>query len=395
MASGERRGLAISALGIVQILAWGMSYYLPAVLAAPISAETGWPLSWVVGALSVGLLVAGIVSPQVGRLIGHHGGRPVLAASAGLLAIGLAMLGLAGSFAVFVAGWVVLGIGMGAGLYDAAFATLGRLYGKSARSAITTLTLWGGFASTLCWPLSAYLVEQVGWRGACLVYAAIQIGISLPIILAFVPTAPDVPVVEAAGPVIDDALSPAERRAFALLAGVVTIGGVTTSIVSVHLLTLLREGGMALGAAVSLGMIIGPAQVGARVLEMAGGGRHHPLWTLAAAMAMIAAGLVLLWTGVPLVALALVLYGAGNGIYSIARGTLPLALFGPRRYAGIVGRLARPSLLAQAAAPSLGAYTLDHYGANAAVSLLAGLAIANVTLVLLLFRASPRHQEIG
>jgi len=145
----------ISALGVVQIFAWGSSYYLLAVLAAPIAADTGWPLAWIVGALSLGLLAAGIVSPRVGDAIGQHGGRPVLAAACLLLAAGLVMLAAAPSLWVFVAGWVVLGLGMGAGLYDAAFATLGGYYGHSARSAITTLTLWGGFASTVCWPLSA------------------------------------------------------------------------------------------------------------------------------------------------------------------------------------------------------------------------------------------------
>jgi len=129
----------ISALGVVQILAWGSSYYLPAVLAAPIA-------------------------PFVGRVIGERGGRPVLAAAAMLLAAGQVILCLSPNLPIFIAGWVVIGAGMAAGLYDAAFSTLGRLYGGTARSAITVLTLWGGFASTVCWPLSAYMVALFGWR---------------------------------------------------------------------------------------------------------------------------------------------------------------------------------------------------------------------------------------
>jgi hypothetical protein len=166
-----------------------------------------------------------------------------------------------------------------------------------------------------------------------------------------------------------------------LLASVVTVGGVTTSIVSVHLLTLLQERGLGLPAAVSLGALIGPSQVAARVLEMAGRGRHHPIWTMAAAMSLIAAGTVLLWSGYAATALALVLYGAGNGIYSIARGTLPLALFGPGRYAGLMGRLALPSLLAQALAPSLGAFAIARFGASFSLGLIALLGLTNMGLV--------------
>jgi MFS family permease len=150
--------VVITALGLAQILAWGSSYYLPAVVAKPVAMATGWPLAWIVGGLSLGLLVAGLVSPHVGDMIERHGGRPVLAASSGLLALGLIGLALAPNLPTYLASWLVIGLGMGAGLYDAAFATLGRLYGQEARVAIATLTLFGGFASTACWPLSAFLV---------------------------------------------------------------------------------------------------------------------------------------------------------------------------------------------------------------------------------------------
>ena len=181
------RAVVISALGVTQIFAWGSSYYLPAVLAKPIAADTGWSLSWVVGGLSLGLLIAGLVSPWVGRAIARRGGRPVLAVSAGLLAAGLSALALAHSLPAFLIAWLVIGLGMGAGLYDPAFATLGRLYGQGGRSAITTLTLFGGFASTVCWPLSAFLDAHLGWRGACLVYAGFQLAVALPAYLFVLP----------------------------------------------------------------------------------------------------------------------------------------------------------------------------------------------------------------
>src|SRR4051812_7358001 len=291
-----RSRLLIPALGLNQILSWGSSYYLLAVLAGPVAADTGWPLPWVVGSLSAGLLVAALVSPRVGHLIGLYGGRPVLATAVMLIATGLVLLALAPNLAVFIAAWLVLGVGMGAGLYDAAFSTLGRIYGSRARGAITTLTLWGGFASTVCWPISAYLVETVGWRGACLVYAAVHIGLSLPMLLVTIPR-------EAATPTRDKAaasagvLAPAERRSFLLLMSIMMLGGPIASILSVHLLTLLQEAGSSLAAAVSLGALVGPAQVGGRLVEMAFKQRHHPIWTLLAAIGCMALGIVLLWLG--------------------------------------------------------------------------------------------------
>src|SRR3954471_6604209 len=223
------RGVVTTALGATQILAWGSSYYLPAVLAKPVAADTGWPLPWVVGGLSLGLLVAGLVSPRGGRAVERTGGRPVLALSSALLAAGLAGMGLAPSLPAYLAAWAVVGLGMGAGLYDAAFATLGRLYGREARGAITNLTLFGGFASTVCWPLSAFLVGALGWRGACLAYAGLQLGLALPAHLALLPREP--PPVAIAAPPGGPALpvgagrAPSRRRVvLLLLASALTLG---------------------------------------------------------------------------------------------------------------------------------------------------------------------------
>ena len=384
--SGARRWPVISALGVVQILTWGSSFYLPAVLAGPVADSTGWPLAWVVGGLSVGLLVAACASPHVGAAIHRQGGRPVLALAALLLAAGLTTLALAPVLPVFLAGWLLLGLGMGCGLYDPAFATLGRLYGASARPAITTLTLWGGFASTVCWPLSAFLVAHVGWRGACLAYAGLHLAVTLPLVLLLIPRAPALPAAECPQAGIGP-LSARERRAFLLFAGVLILGGAIMSLVSVHLLTLLQARGVALASAVSYGALIGPAQVGARIAELSFKGRYHPLWTLTAALGLIALGLVLLAFGLPGVGIWLVVYGGGNGIYSIARGTVPLALFGPARYPLVVGRLARPGLVAQALAPPAGAFVLTHASPSALWWLLLALSLVNLGLVGALWRA--------
>ncbi|MBI1622872.1 MFS transporter [Aquamicrobium zhengzhouense] len=387
LSSEPSRWPVISALGVVQIFAWGSSYYLLAVLAAPIAADTGWPLSWIVGALSIGLLAAGIVSPRVGDAINQYGGRPVLALACLLLAAGLVIFAAAQSLWVFVVGWIVLGIGMGGGLYDAAFATLGGYYGRSARSAITTLTLWGGFASTVCWPLSALFLEHLGWRGACLAYAGIHLTICLPLVLLVLPSngKPRPTGGKLETPPI--ALQGHERRAYLTMMAIVVLAGLGVTIISVHLLTMLQQRGMSLAEAVALGALIGPAQVAGRICEMASGGRHHPFWTLAIAAVLSAAGMTMLAAGFPIIGLSLILYGAGNGIFSIAKGALPLALFGPSRYAPIMGRLARPSLVAQAVGPTVGAILLSVAGTDQTLLALAALIGANLALVVLLWGA--------
>ncbi len=391
VAVGRPQWVVVSCVGVAQILAWGSSYYLTAVLAGAVAADTGWPMAWIVGALSLGLLASGLVSPRVGRLIHRQGGRMVLAASACLLGTGLLVVGLAPILAAYVAGWVVVGLGMGCGLYDPAFSTLGRLYGEGARSAITQVTLFGGFASTVCWPLSALLVEQVGWRGACLAYAAIHLCVVLPLYVVGLPReerlaeSPSVGGVRPPGHVRPD-----QRLAFVLLAAGFTLAAVIMTVLSVHLLTLLQSRGIALAAAVGFGALLGPAQVGARIVEMAFGRKVHPVWSLLASSLLVAVGIAML-IGAPAVAAAgIVLYGSGSGIRSIARGTVPLAMFGREGYAILMGRIARPTLVAQAASPSIGAWLLGAFGATTTLAVLCGAAILNIALVVALLPLALR-----
>lgn len=390
--AGWRRQRLIAAVGVAQILSWGSSYYLLAILARPMAADTGWPFAWIIGGVSIGLLVAGLAAVRVGHAIERHGGRPVLATSAGLIATGLGTLSLSPSLPVYLLGWIVLGMGMGAGLYDAAFSSLGRIFGDKARSAITTLTLWGGFASTVCWPISAYLVETIGWRGACATYAAVQLVIVLPLYLVVIPREParDASAKDAkpAGGSPGDLLSARRKIAFAILAAMMTISGTVAALLSVHFIAMLQAGGLSLAAAVATGTLLGPAQVASRIVEMVSGGRHHPMWTLGISVTLSAGGLVLLWLGFAIPAVALVAYGAGNGLWSIARGTVPLRLFGSVGYAVLLGRLATPSLIAQAAAPFVGALLLDGLGPEGTLSVLVALASANVAGAVALRAAS-------
>ena len=385
----------VTVLGLGQVFAWGATYYLPAVLARPIAQDTGWPLTWIVGALSLGTLVSGLAAPAVGRRIDRLGGRPVLAASALLFAAGLGGLAVAPGLLAYLACWLVLGLGMGAGLYDAAFGTLGRLYGQDARKHITVLTLFGGFASTLCWPLSAWLVSAVGWRGTCLAYACLHLCVVLPAYLWLLPRraaratpAPQDGIAGEPAPPADGTTTPAaaHRTRFLLLA---TSGALTAAIgavVAVHLLALLQGRGIPLAAAVALGALIGPAQVGARLVEMVLGRYHHPVWTMGAAAMLMFTGTALLYGDGLGVAVALVLYGAGMGIHSIARGAVPLALFGATHYASMMGRLARPGAIIGALAPTLVAMLWAATSDGAVLLALAGGTALNLVVVgLLLF----------
>ena len=397
-AAPRRRGVVVTALGVVQILAWGSSYYLLAVLAAPIARDTGWSLAWIVGALSLGLLVEGLMAPLVGDAIERYGGRPVLAISALLLAAGLGTLALAPSLPVFVMAWLVIGLGMGAGLYDAAFYTLGRLYGMEARRLITYLTLFGGFASTLCWPLSGFLETQLGWRGACAVYAAIQLVVSLPLVLTVIPQIPRAALRTRQQPPssADAGLSvsrrnPRRRRQFILIAASFTITSAVSSVISVHLLTMLQLRGETLAAAVALGALIGPSQVGARVVEMLFGQRHHPVWAMVMSSVFIAIGLGALWVDLTWLSAAIILYGGGMGIRSIVRGSVPLAVFGIEGYASLMGRLAMPALVVGAVSPFVGAMALERYGLDATLAALTVAAVASVALGVLLLAGLERR----
>ena len=382
--------IIIPALGITQILAWGSTYYLPTVLAKPIAADTGWSLTWVVAGLSLGLLIAGLTAPFVGRKIHDLGGRPVLVSSAILIALGQLTLALSPNVGVFIAGWIVVGFGMSAGLYDAAFSTLGRLYGQAARQHITILTLFGGLASTACWPLSAFLVEEVGWRGACGVYAAIHILFTLPVYLLTLPRGALPDWREEQKP--RSAIARDRNRAiFLILAAAIMVGSMLQTVFLVHILTILQTMGIALAAAVGFGTLIGPSQVSARFIEMMISRYHHPIWTKVASVSFVALGLALLWSELPIVPVALVLFGAGIGLESIARATLPLALFGAADYAPIMGRLARPSLIAQAISPSIGAFLIERLGAESTLAVVVAAAVFNVALTLLLFGLTRAH----
>lgn len=360
----RKRLILITALGTTQTLAWASSYYLPAILADPIARDLGISSNWVFAAFSASLILSGLLGPAVGRRIDTFGGRQVLSISSGVMALGLTMLGLSHNVPLLAVAWLVLGVGMGMGLYDAAFAALGRIYGSSARSAITGITLFAGFASTIGWPLTAWGLDTIGWRNTCFAWAAAHLIIGLPLNLLFLPS-------QAKARTSRTALAPAPHipidRAMVLLAIAFACAWTVTSAMAAHLPRMLEATGATAVQAIAAGALIGPAQVAARIFEAGFLGRFHPLLsTRLACITHPAGAAVLLVAGGSLASGAFaVLHGAGNGILTISRGTLPLAIFGPNNYGYRLGILGAPSRLAQALAPLAFGFLLEAYGRNA------------------------------
>jgi Major Facilitator Superfamily len=369
---------AVSVLGITQIIAWGTIFYSPVLTAPLIVAETGWSLSFVMGGFSLGLLIAGLVSPFVGRSIDSHGGHVVMAAGALISALGLLGLAYARNPAMYLSVWVVLGAGLGASLYDPAFATLGRIFGADARRPITILTLAGGFASTAGWPATHLLIGEVGWRGTYIVYAVLMAAICAPLYAFALPRSRAGADVVAAGPATRPAaLLPPNGLAFTLVTAAFTAYAFVPSALSAHLLAIFGRTGIDAATVVLIGALFGPAQVAARVTELAFGRNLHPLLVARGAVLLLVlafALLALLGISVPLAAIFAVMFGAANGLITITRGALPLALFGADGYGRLIGRISGPWLVMQSAAPLVMAFVAERASDSTALALAAGFA---------------------
>ncbi len=391
----QHRSVTVASLGIAQTLAWASSYYLPAMLATSMARDLGVSTPTVFLGFSLALVVSALLGPFAGRAIDRYGGRPVLAANSFVFAAGLIALALAqGPVGLFVA-WAILGVAMSAGLYEAAFAALVYLYGKDARGAITGITLLAGFASTIGWPLSAWLELQWGWRAACLVWAGLHLLVALPLnwrlpAAAASPTpppAPGAPELTNTAVAAPASTQPPSHTAV-LLAFVFAVTWFISTAMAAHLPRLLLVQGVPLAAALVFAGLVGPAQVAGRLLEYGLLRNIHPLVSarLAGGMHTLGAVLFMLF-GVPAGALFTVLHGAGNGVLTIAKGTLPLVLFGIKDYGARQGLLMLPARFAQALSPWLFGLAIDRFGADALwfSAALGGLGLA----ALLLLRIPP------
>lgn len=352
------RTRVVVSLGVAQTLAWGTSYYLPAIIADTQAPDLGLAPSAVFLALSGALGLAALLGPAAGRWIDDRGGRGILAASSLVFALGLGAMALAtGPWGLALA-WGLIGVAMGLGLYEAAFATVTGLYGLSARGAITGITLIAGFASTVCWPISAVVEAEYGWRAVCGVWAVAHLALGLPLNLSLPrgvqPAAPGGPP---AGPA---------TRAMRLLAAVFAVMAFTSTAIAANLPQMLQDLGATPTAAVVAASLLGPAQVAARLAEFGLMRQMHPMLSarLGALAHPLGAAALAIWGAPAAIAFAL-MHGAGSGIITIARGSLPLALFGAAGYGFRTGVLLVPARFAQAAAPWVFALMLEHWGAGA------------------------------
>ncbi|HEX5508212.1 MAG TPA: MFS transporter [Pseudolabrys sp.] len=371
---------AVLTLGVTQILSWGTIYYTPVLIVPLIVAEHHWSIAFGMGGFSVGLLVAGLVAPYVGRSIDRYGGHVVMTGGSLIAGVGLVAVVLADARVAYLAAWALLGLAMAANLYDSAFATLGRIFGADARRPITALTLAGGFASTVSWPATHFLIEAVGWRGTYLIYAAIMTFVAAPLHALSLPRSrAGVASPAQSGERSKQSVLRPNGAAFLLVATAFSAYAFVPSGLSAHLLAIFKRSGIDAATVVWIGALFGPAQVGARLIEFAFGRDLHPLWVVRFALTLLLCAFVMLallgfsW---PVAAAFAVMFGGANGLVTITRGAVPLALFGPDGYGRLIGRLAGPFLLMQAAAPLVMAFVVERATDSAALALAAAFAAA-------------------
>jgi MFS family permease len=351
---GPKRAVVV--LSLTQILCWGMLIYPPVLTMPHVAADRGWSLAFCMAGFSLGLVTSGILAPIVGGLIDRHGGNIVMASGALAGALGLALLAVAEQRVTYLASWLLIGTAMASTLYDPAFTTLARLFGTSARRQITFVTFAGGFASTVGWPATQILLEHLGWRGTYLTFAAVMAFVIAPLHGFALPRGAalaSIPVATSAAVVPEQPLKP-EGLPFILLASAFALHAFILSGVTSNLLSMLERGGIGAATVVTLGAMFGPAQVAARLADFGLAGRTHPLWIARGAVALMALAFALLafvGISIPVAALFCVAFGAANGVMTIARGALPLLMFGASGYGRVIGRIARPALFVQASAP--------------------------------------------
>ena len=376
--------VAVNALGITQITAWGTSFYCLGVLAKPIVADTGWPLTTVFLGFSVALLVMGFISTWVGRIIDRVGARAVMCIGTIIVSAGLLALSQVRDPVTYLAIWAVLGIGMRCCLYDAAFAALVQVTPKRGRKAISYLTLYGAYASTVFWVIGHYLNEAYGWRGTLIAFAAINLGICLPLnwlglarrdpVKATAPEKSSTPSPE--GPVLEGRMRVIGMFLFALI---MSLNGFVFGIISIQLVPLLEAAGLAGATAVWVASLKGHGQFVGRVVEIFFGRNLKAMTIARIAIGVVPASLLLLFLAhgelVQLVAFTLLL-GAAQGVITIVRGAVPLALFGAKGYGTVLGVVATPILFVNALSPAIFALLVDQFGWQTSLYALFACAIA-------------------
>ena len=368
----------VFALGTAQLVSWGTLFYAVGVLGPSQARDLGVSELFLYGAFTAGLLVSGTLSPLAGRQVDRRGGRFVLSTGSALGAAAMALLATASHPAQLLIGWLVAGAAMAACLYDPAFATLSQHAGAGFRRAVTAVTIFGGFASTVFWPLSQILMDAWGWRAAFAIYAGLHAFLCLPIHLGFVPRhlriAP-------AGDTAPAALgTPAPTRpGLGWLTVAFAAAAFVSAVIAVHVVSLLAARGLTQAQAIALAMLIGPMQVAGRIAEFGFAGRLGvvALGFTAFGLMFLAVVALLAVDGFGVAAVLFVAaYGCGNGLFTIIRGTVPAELFGREGLGAVLGRLASAALYARAFAPvSFSGLLAIGLSRGAAIAALAALAV--------------------
>jgi hypothetical protein len=384
---------AVSVLGLTEILSWGALFYPPVLTVPLIAADHGWSPAFAMAGFSAGLFVGGLCARYVGVAIDRFGGHVVMPVGSLIGAAGLVGLVWAPGTASYFAAWITIGIAMAASLYDPAFATLGRIFGSAARAPITVLTLAGGFASTVSWPATQFLIGVVGWRGAYLVYAALLAGLAAPLHAFALPRqhAGGAPRNVTSADKQAKAFIPAHGFAFALVAAGFASYAFVPSALSAQLLAIFHRFGLSPATVVVIGMLFGPSQVLARICELSFARQLHPLWIARGAVALLVAAFVLLALlpfSATLAAIFAVMFGMANGLLTIARGTVPLALFGATGYGRLMGRIGGPYLVVQALAPVVLTFVADRASDAIGLALVAVFAAVALVCFVLIRRPS-------
>jgi predicted MFS family arabinose efflux permease len=374
---------AVVALGFTQIIAWGTTLYTLGVLGKPIAADTGWSQSLVFGGLTIALLVSSAVSTTIGRLLDRIGSRLVMSVGSILTAVGLVALAQVTHPYAYLAAWAFLGLAMRMTLYDAAFAALVQVTPARGRRAISYLTLFGGFASTVFWPIGYALNASVGWRTTLLVFAAVNLLVCMPLhwfgLARRDQEGPAQAATDAGAKPADPPLEGTARTIGMVLFGLI---GATTAVVfgamAVHLVPILEATGLALATAVFLASLKGFAQVAGRIWDLTLARKWHPISVGRVSIAFLPLSFLVLMLGGATFWTALaftLLFGVSNGLVTIVRGAVPLALFGAKGYGAVLGILATPYLLLAALSPAAFALVVERYGygVGEAVMLGAGL----------------------
>jgi hypothetical protein len=345
----------VVALGFAQIISWGTLFYTIAVLGPSLREAAGVGEVVLYTSYSIGLVVSGLAAPAIGRRIDARGGRLVLSAGSLIGAIACSALALVQGPITLLVAWLLAGIAMAATLYDPAFATLHDVAGSAYRRSVTALTLFGGFASTVFWPLSQLLHDTVGVRTTFAIYAALHVAVCLPLHWRFLPRDRS-PVLARHAPARDLASKgPRADATYFWLATALTLVSIIASCIAAHLIGLLTASGLTAHEAVLVGALIGPTQVAGRVMEFVLGRHIGPIAAGTLSFATLAAALVIFAVqsgNVTLAALFALLFGWSNGVLTIVRGTVPAELFGREGYGALLGRLAMPQMIARAVAPA-------------------------------------------